>query len=157
MHARYSSSIDFWYSARALARESIFAAPQPASMSAQSTTNIRVMAMTPDALISCLRVAKAWRARRDTVGGVPPSDSRQASIITESDHFPAVSSNHDPMVYSPLEQPHNLRLRQRIEMQVEADDRRRCIGLHVEIVGLHREHGEQIAVRMVALGWTRPA
>jgi hypothetical protein len=39
-------------------------------MSAQSTTNIRVMAMTPDALTSCLRVAKAWRARRDTVGGV---------------------------------------------------------------------------------------
>ena len=54
------------------------------------------------------------------------------------------------MVYSPLEQPHNLRLRQRIEMQVEADDRRRCVGLHVELVGFHREHGEQIAVRMVA-------
>ena len=62
MHARYSSSTDFWYSARALAGESIFAAPQPASVSAQSTTNIRVMAMTPDALISCSRVAKAWRA-----------------------------------------------------------------------------------------------
>jgi hypothetical protein len=26
--------------------------------------------MTPDALISCLRVAKAWHARRDTVGGL---------------------------------------------------------------------------------------
>jgi hypothetical protein len=30
---------------------------------------------------------------------------------------------------SPLEQPHNnLRLRQRIEKQVETDNRRRCIG-----------------------------
>jgi len=29
--------------------------------------------------------------------------------------------------------------------------------LYIELVGFHREHGEQIAVRMVALGWTRPA
>jgi hypothetical protein len=56
------------------------------------------------------------------------------------------------MVNLPLEQPHNLCLRQRIEMQVEADDRRRCVSVHVEFVGFHREHGEQIAVRMVALG-----
>ena len=58
------------------------------------------------------------------------------------------------MVNSPLEQPHNLRLRQRIEMQVEAHDRRGSVGLYIELVGFHREHGEQIAVRMVALRWT---
>jgi len=30
-------------------------------------------------------------------------------------------------------------------------------GGHVELVGLHREHSEQLPVRMVALGWTRAA
>jgi hypothetical protein len=38
--------------------------------------------------------------------------------------FTLFAANHDPIVNSPLEQPHNLRLRQRIEMQIEADDRR---------------------------------
>ena len=44
-------------------------------------------------------------------------------------------------------QPHNLRLRQRIEVQIEADDCRRSGGLHVEFVDLYREHSEQVAVR----------
>ena len=42
-------------------------------------------------------------------------------------------------------------------MQVETDNRRRCIGLYIEHAGFHREHREQITVRMIALGWTWPA
>jgi hypothetical protein len=41
---------------------------------------------------------------------------------------------------SPFEQPHDLCPRQRIEMQIEADDRSRCVGLQVNFVGLHGEH-----------------
>src|SRR6202034_1723820 len=58
---------------------------------------------------------------------------------------------------SPLEQAHELGLGQRVEMQVKADDRRRSVGLDVELVGLHREHREQIAMRMVTLGRARTA
>jgi hypothetical protein len=46
----------------------------------------------------------------------PLQDSRQAWIITESSIiFWRSDSNHDPMANSPLEHPHDLRLRQRIE------------------------------------------
>jgi hypothetical protein len=37
-------------------------------------------------------------------------------------------------------------------MQIEADHRGRGVRFHVEPVGFHREHGEQIAVRMIARG-----
>ena len=57
--------------------------------------------------------------------------------------------------FSSLEQPHDFRFRQRIEVQIEADDRRRCVDLYVELVGLHGEHGEEITVRMVARGRAR--
>src|SRR5579863_4627592 len=39
-------------------------------------------------------------------------------------------------------------------MQIEADDSRRCVGLHVKLFGLHREYRKQVAVRVIALGWT---
>src|SRR4029077_19119532 len=53
---------------------------------------------------------------------------------------------------SPLEQAHDLGLGERVEMKVEADNGGRGVGFHVDLVGLHRKHSEQIAVRMVALG-----
>jgi len=40
-------------------------------------------------------------------------------------------------------------------VQIEADDRRRCVNLYVELVGLHGEHGEEVTVRMVARGRAR--
>ena len=43
------------------------------------------------------------------------------------------------------------------EMQIEADDGRRRVGFDVELVGLHGKHGEQVAVRMIALGRARAA
>src|SRR5262249_21041319 len=55
---------------------------------------------------------------------------------------------------SPLEQPHDLCLRECIEMQVEAHDRGRSVDLHVKPVGLHREDREQITVWVIALGRT---
>src|ERR1700722_3233310 len=58
---------------------------------------------------------------------------------------------------SPLKQPHNFGSRERIEMQIETDDGRRCVGLHLELVGLYGKHSEHIAVRMVALGRTGSA
>jgi hypothetical protein len=58
---------------------------------------------------------------------------------------------------SPLEQPHDGRLCQRIEMQVEANDGSRGVRLHIQLVGFHREDCEQITMRMIALGRTRPA
>src|SRR5262245_28551819 len=45
---------------------------------------------------------------------------------------------------SPLEQPHDGRLRQRIEMQVEANDGSRGLRLHIQLVGFHRKDCEQI-------------
>src|SRR5271169_3830464 len=39
-------------------------------------------------------------------------------------------------------------------MQIEADASCGCVGLHVELFGLHREYRKQVAVRMIALGWT---
>src|SRR5580704_1700111 len=39
-------------------------------------------------------------------------------------------------------QAHDLRLGQGVEMQIEADDRRRGVGLHVELAGLYGEHRE---------------
>ena len=42
-------------------------------------------------------------------------------------------------------------------MQIEADNRRRCVSLHIELVGFHGKHGEQIAVRMVARRRARTA
>jgi hypothetical protein len=41
-------------------------------------------------------------------------------------------------------------------MQVEADDRCRCVGLHVEHA-IHGKYREQIPVRMVAFRRARPA
>ena len=58
--------------------------------------------------------------------------------------------------FSSLEQPHDFRFRQPIEVQIEADHRRRCVDLYVELVGLHGEHGEEITVRMVAGGGHGP-
>src|ERR1700746_1449066 len=52
--------------------------------------------------------------------------------------------------FSSLEQPHDFRFRQRIEVQIEADDRRRCVDLCVELVGLYGEHCEEVTVWMVA-------
>src|SRR4249920_1937424 len=52
----------------------------------------------------------------------------------------------------PLEQAHDLGFRQRIEMQIEADNGSGGIVFHGELVGFHRKHREQIAVRMIALG-----
>lgn len=43
---------------------------------------------------------------------------------------------------SPLEQPHDFRPCQRIEMQIETDDCCGRVGVHVEFVDLHREDGE---------------
>src|SRR5215472_2042645 len=45
-------------------------------------------------------------------------------------------------------QPHDLGLGQRVEVEIEADNRRRRVGLHVELVRLYGEHGEQITVRV---------
>ena len=42
-------------------------------------------------------------------------------------------------------------------MQVEADNGGGRVSLHVDLVGLHRKHREQIAVRVVAFGRARPA
>src|SRR5438105_1643174 len=36
-------------------------------------------------------------------------------------------------------------------MQIEADDRGRRVGLHVDLVGFHGKYREQIAVRMIAI------
>src|SRR5580658_10355151 len=51
---------------------------------------------------------------------------------------------------SAFEQSDDYRLRQCIEVQIEADDGGRCVRFDVELVGLHGEYGEEIAVRMIA-------
>jgi len=56
-----------------------------------------------------------------------------------------------------FEQSHDFGFRQRVEMQVEADDGGRGVGLHVKLLRLHRKNGEEITVRMIAFGRARTA
>jgi hypothetical protein len=46
---------------------------------------------------------------------------------------------HRPL---PFEQAHDLGLGQSVEMQIEADNGSRGVGLHVELIGLYGEHRE---------------
>src|SRR4029078_10813672 len=50
---------------------------------------------------------------------------------------------------STLQQTHDRGLDERVEMKVEADNGGRGVGFHVDLVGFHRKHSEQIAMRMV--------
>src|SRR5262249_39658671 len=52
----------------------------------------------------------------------------------------------------PLELGRQHRLLDRIEEQLEADHRRRGVGVDLQGVLLHREHGDLVAVRAQALG-----
>src|SRR5262245_42926962 len=56
-----------------------------------------------------------------------------------------------------LEQSHNFRLRQRVEMQVEANHGGRGVRLDVKLLRLHGEDGEEITMRMVSFGRARTA
>ncbi len=58
---------------------------------------------------------------------------------------------------SPLIQSHDRGLGQRVEMQVEPDHRARAVRIHIELLGLHGEDREQIALRMVSRRRTRSA
>jgi len=69
----------------------------------------------------------------------------------------ALRVRRDLLAASPFIQAHDLRPRARIEMQIKADHRCRCIGRHVEPVDFYGEHSEQAAVRMVALWRARAA
>src|SRR5581483_12502459 len=60
----------------------------------------------------------------------------------------ATRSRYDVLL-RPFEQPHQRRLRQRVEVQVEADDRSRSVGFHLQLFLRDREDGEDIAMRMI--------
>src|SRR6185369_5261011 len=79
------------------------------------------------------------------------------SVFENCSIAPRRADSSEATTLSSLEQAHDLSFSERVEMQVEADNSGRGIGFHVDLVGLHRKHREQIAVRMVAFRRARPA
>ena len=73
---------------------------------------------------------------------LPPRGSPPNATGRITEFFPlSVTQRHGPPGLS-FEQAHDLRPGQSIEMQIEADDRRRGVRLHVKLVGLYGKHRE---------------
>src|SRR5436305_3753013 len=75
---------------------------------------------------------------------------------------PGRSASHTPPLHPagaklPFEQPHQVDFRQRIEMELKADHGSRGFGVDGQLLDANGEHGEYVAVRMVALRRARPS